>query len=449
MKKKIYILTSLLLFIALAAASAAYLLVKPGFVYHVYLDGEFIGTVSEMEEYTGILSDMLTREEARVGLSLTFAEDVSARREFQWQPEADCETVKAILEANISYITIGWGIFVDDECLAWTAAEQDAQAVLDRVAGHYVSESSNRKLVATEIVDDVEICSGEVLPEDIIDVDSAVALIVQGREKIETYTVTRGDSIWSIARSANISQAELREANPSLAESSILYTGQVLNLVKAEPKISVRTIEHVFAQESISFSTTYQNSSNLWYYQSKTVQSGSKGKREVTYEVEFLNGEEVKRKAIDSKVISQPVTRIVQRGTSRWPSQATGMFRWPLNSGKITDRFGAFQYWRNERHRAVDIGAARGTAIYAAASGTVTAAAYNSSYGNYVVIEHNNGYSTLYAHADTLLVREGQRVSKGDLIGRVGSTGFSTGPHLHFEVRRHGTPVDPLQFFKP
>ena len=214
MKKKIYILTSLLLFIALAAASAAYLLVKPGFVYHVYLDGEFIGTVSEMEEYTGILSDMLTREEARVGLSLTFAEDVSARREFQWQPEADCETVKAILEANISYITIGWGIFVDDECLAWTAAEQDAQAVLDRVAGHYVSESSNRKLVATEIVDDVEICSREVLPEDIIDVDSAVALIVQGREKIETYTVTRGDSIWSIARSANISQAELREANP-------------------------------------------------------------------------------------------------------------------------------------------------------------------------------------------------------------------------------------------
>ena len=195
----------------------------------------------------------------------------------------------------------------------------------------------------------------------------------------------------------------------------------------------MRTIEHVFAQESISFSTTYQNSSNLWYYQSKTVQSGSKGKREVTYEVEFLNGEEVKRKAIDSKVISQPVTRIVQRGTSRWPSQATGMFRWPLNSGKITDRFGAFQYWRNERHRAVDIGAARGTAIYAAASGTVTAAAYNSSYGNYVVIEHNNGYSTLYAHADTLLVREGQRVSKGDLIGRVGSTGFSTGPHLHFE----------------
>lgn len=448
MRKKI-ILSSLLLFIVLVAASTAYLLVKPGFVYRVYLDGEYIGTVDELEEYTDILSSLLSREEAEAGLSLAFAEDVSAQREFQWQPEADGEEVRAVLEANLSYITVGWGIFVDEECLAWTATREDAQAVLDGVTSHYVTQSSNRKLIASEIIDDVEISPREVLPEDIIDVDSAVKLIVQGREKIETYTVAKGDSVWSIARSANISQAQLREANPCLAESSILRTGQVLNLVKAEPKVCVRTVEQVFAQESIPFSTKYQNSSDLWFYQTKTIQSGVKGKREVTYEVEYLNGEEVGRKTLGSKVVSQPVTRIVQRGTSRWPSRATGMFRWPLNTGKITDRFGAFQYWRSSRHRGVDIGAPANTTIYAAASGTVTTAAYNWSYGNYVVIQHSNGYSTLYAHASTLLVREGQSVNKGDAIARVGKTGVSTGNHLHFEVRRNGNPIDPLQFFKP
>lgn len=448
-RKTLLIYASSLLFIVAIVVSSAYLLIKPGFVYRVYLDGRDLGTVADLDDYSATLTEMLAKEEAEAGLSLAIAQEVTAQREFQWNPQANYEEVRAALIDKLSFITVGWGIVTGDECLAWIATKDQAQHVLELVAGHFVPESSNRQLVSTEIIDDVEICSQEVSPEEVIDVDSAVALILQGGEKIETYVVSRGDSLWSISRSANVSQSELREANPALAESDILHTGQALNLVKAEPKLSVRTVANVFAKESIQYSTSYKGTSSLWYYQSKTSQNGVKGKREVTYEVEYLNGIEMGRAATASRVVSQPVTRIVQRGTSRWPSKATGMFRWPLNSGTITDRFGVYRTLRGERHRGVDIGAPRGTSIHASASGTVSTVAYNKSYGNYVVIEHSNGYSTLYAHASSLLVHTGQRVSKGDVIARVGNTGLSTGNHLHFEVRRYCNPINPLQFFKP
>jgi murein DD-endopeptidase MepM/ murein hydrolase activator NlpD len=83
----------------------------------------------------------------------------------------------------------------------------------------------------------------------------------------------------------------------------------------------------------------------------------------------------------------------------------------------------------------------------AADSGTVAVATYSSSYGNYVMINHANGYTTLYAHMSSLAVSSGQTVSKGSTIGYVGSTGWSTGPHCHFEIRYNGATIDPAQFF--
>lgn len=94
-------------------------------------------------------------------------------------------------------------------------------------------------------------------------------------------------------------------------------------------------------------------------------------------------------------------------------------------------------------HGGIDIAAESGTDILAAYDGVVTAAGYSSSYGNYVIIEHNSNIKTLYAHSSKLLVKEGQTVKKGDLIALVGSTGRSTGPHLHFEVRVGGNRIDP------
>jgi murein DD-endopeptidase MepM/ murein hydrolase activator NlpD len=126
--------------------------------------------------------------------------------------------------------------------------------------------------------------------------------------------------------------------------------------------------------------------------------------------------------------------------SSRPPSSAG--FIWPT-SGTLTSGFG----WRWGRmHEGIDIAAPTGTPISAAASGTVIHAGWMGGYGNLVVIDHGNGLATAYGHQSSIAVASGTYVSQGQTIGYVGSTGHSTGPHLHFEVRVNGSPVDPLGY---
>jgi murein DD-endopeptidase MepM/ murein hydrolase activator NlpD len=115
---------------------------------------------------------------------------------------------------------------------------------------------------------------------------------------------------------------------------------------------------------------------------------------------------------------------------------------WPVN-GPVTSPFG--MRW-GRMHDGIDIGAPSGTPIHAAAAGTVIYAGWMEGYGNLVVLDHGNGLSTAYAHQSSIAVGYGQTVTQGQVIGYVGSTGHSTGPHLHFEVRVNGSPVDPLGY---
>lgn len=121
---------------------------------------------------------------------------------------------------------------------------------------------------------------------------------------------------------------------------------------------------------------------------------------------------------------------------------------WPT-LGRLTDDFGYRKdpfTRRTQFHEGIDIGAARGTSIKAAASGRVVLAERTSGYGLAAKIDHGRGIITLYGHSSKLLVKVGQTVKKGEVIAKVGSSGRSTGPHLHFEVWLYGTPVDPLQY---
>jgi murein DD-endopeptidase MepM/ murein hydrolase activator NlpD len=133
--------------------------------------------------------------------------------------------------------------------------------------------------------------------------------------------------------------------------------------------------------------------------------------------------------------------RAAQAGTVRRASSASG-FVWPV-SAPITSPFG----WRWGRmHEGIDLGAAEGTPIAAAAAGTVVYAGWLEGYGNLTVIDHGGGLATAYGHQSRIVVSAGEQVSQGEIIGYVGSTGHSTGPHLHFEVRVDGQPVDPLGY---
>jgi murein DD-endopeptidase MepM/ murein hydrolase activator NlpD len=145
---------------------------------------------------------------------------------------------------------------------------------------------------------------------------------------------------------------------------------------------------------------------------------------------------------------SQDIEAVLRGNSAGGSVHGSGRLIWPVD-GPITSPFGEREnpiFHRMEMHTGIDIGAAEGTPIYAADSGTVVFAGWKGGYGKATIIGHGNGLATLYGHQSKLLVSEGQTVNKGQLIGRVGSTGWATGPHLHFEVRLNGTPVNPMKY---
>ncbi len=136
--------------------------------------------------------------------------------------------------------------------------------------------------------------------------------------------------------------------------------------------------------------------------------------------------------------------------SGRRTTHSTGVFRWPVR-GPITSNFGWRihpVYGRTRYHTGIDIGVAYGTPIKAADGGTVIYSGWCGGYGYAVMIDHGRGVVTLYGHCSRLYVHRGQPVAKGQVIAAVGSTGVSTGPHLHFEVRQNGVPVSPWGFLR-
>lgn len=157
----------------------------------------------------------------------------------------------------------------------------------------------------------------------------------------------------------------------------------------------------------------------------------------------------------DEKKIQQELqaqaAREAQNGTQT-KYTGTGRFLWPVPaSSRITSQYGYRihpVYNTKKFHAGIDIGAGYGSNIIAVESGTVIVATYGSGYGKYVVVSHGSGITTLYAHCSSLLVNVGDKVSRGQVIAKVGSTGVSTGNHLHFEVRINGSTTDPLSYVK-
>jgi murein DD-endopeptidase MepM/ murein hydrolase activator NlpD len=184
------------------------------------------------------------------------------------------------------------------------------------------------------------------------------------------------------------------------------------------------------------FEIRYVDSSSHFTGTTVIQTAGRTGESIITADITFIGDAEVARDIIKNEVIKEPVTQVVLRGTRIRPSTApTGNFIRPLR-GRLTTRFAG-------GHRGIDIPAPAGTPVAAADGGTVIYAGFSGSYGNHVRVRHSNGYVTLYAHFSSISVSRGDSVFQGQELGKVGSTGRSTGNHLHFEIIRNGVQVNP------
>lgn len=214
-------------------------------------------------------------------------------------------------------------------------------------------------------------------------------------------------------------------------------------LKAAAEAIGVKTVSLITTDTEIPFSEETVKTSKESVGYSKVTTEGQNGISRKTESVESLNGEEVSRTELSEEVIKEPVTEVTTVGTAKTSAQKNAGFICPLKSGCFTV---TAYYGDGRSHKGIDLAADKGTSICAVADGTVTYAGYDGDYGYNVVIDHGNGIKTRYAHASSLCVSKGQRVFQGTVIAYVGSTGYSTGNHLHFEVIVNGSRVNPAGY---
>ncbi len=185
----------------------------------------------------------------------------------------------------------------------------------------------------------------------------------------------------------------------------------------------------------------------------KSINNLSASRASLDKEIKDINSRLDKLEAQEDKLISQSNALVNQiKNLQRKGAYAGGNMTWPCpGSSKISSYYGNRMHpilKKYKMHTGIDISARQGASIVAANSGTVMMAGYQNGYGYTVVIDHGGGITTLYAHCSKLLVKVGSKVKAGQTIAKVGSTGLSTGPHLHFEVRKNGSTTDPLRYVR-
>jgi murein DD-endopeptidase MepM/ murein hydrolase activator NlpD len=243
------------------------------------------------------------------------------------------------------------------------------------------------------------------------------------REQILIYAVQSGDTLYGIAQKFGISGETVMWANERENNPDLLSVGQELVI------LPVSGVYH-----TVQEGDTVESVAAKYQVEPDAVTAFPANGLEPPYDLR--TGQRIIVPGGEKPYVAR-VVHAYQGPVPEDATRGTGIFGWPA-SGLITQR-----YWGG--HRAIDIASARGTPVFAADSGYVAMAGWsNAGYGNVLIIDHGNGFQTLYAHLDSFNVLKGQSVKKGQTIGTMGATGRATGPHLHFEIHKAGVQRNPL-----
>jgi len=340
------------------------------------------------------------------------------------------------------------GVYIDGKFLLAVTEQEQLKAYMETLLDPYHSDEEN---AVVGFLNDVTFESGMYPIDNIKTYDEAVAILGKVDTTTVKYTCVKNDTVATIASKNGLTEEALLQYNPDI--ESKISKGKVLKLTLPEPFLPVKISIRTTYTESIPYETTIKYSSSLYEGQTEITTSGRNGSQEVVADIIKVNGVEVSREIISTTVTKEPRNAVKKVGTKAVPKTApsiedfngvtvTGKFMWPVDGGHITCGWLGYP-----GHYGIDIGASKGTNIYASDGGIVVYVHYGkTSYGYEIVIDHGNGYETRYGHCSKILVEVGDKVEKGDVIGLVGSTGNSTGPHLHFEIIKDGNRINPKPF---
>lgn len=313
-------------------------------------------------------------------------------------------------------------------------------------------------------LNDVDLKESVTTSAELLSADEMTEAIVENIEEInENYGVYINDSLYAVCHTKS-------EADTAL-NAYLNLKGEDLNGVQFVSEVEVKkgyysedkakTTDELYSKliadqvavggyvtetytEKVKYETVTEKSGK--YSKGETVlkQEGKNGKNKITARVYYTNGKEYKREVVSTEVIKKPQTKKLVKGTGKGQLKLSSPLK--KSSGYyIGSPYG--EYRGGYYHQGIDMIVGYGTNIYAAASGTVEEATYSYyGWGNTVLINHGNGLKTRYAHASSLSVKVGDKVSRGEVIAHVGSTGDSTCNHLHYEVYKNGVRVNPHDY---
>ena len=283
--------------------------------------------------------------------------------------------------------------------------------------------------------------SGELDTLAVISIDGTRAGVCHNAEEAQTL-LDRVKRLYTTQADSSADFVQQVHVDSVVAESRLAGEPQTVFETLSD-RLDVRARRSVTYTETIPFGTvTRENDAEYQDYR-ETVRQGQTGEAVVTAEIQTLDGEENERTIVARTVLRSASDEIVEVGTKNI-GIGTGSFVRPVSGYTFTSAF----KWRWGRlHSGVDLAVPEGTPVRASDNGKVILAENSGDgYGNYIILDHGNGFKTLYGHKSALCVSVGDIVSQGDLIAYSGSTGNSTGPHLHFEIHLDDEKVDPERF---
>lgn len=354
-----------------------------------------------------------------------------------------------IIIADAFKIEKAYQFSVDGEKWFIVSSKDSLESMLDEYQKHYLANIDKKAQVKkVAFSQKVEIVEVEVRPEKIDTLAAAKVKIYSVEEEAVEIEIRKGDNFWNLSKANNITVNKLEIINPDIDPDKI-FPGDRLIVKPSNPVLDVIIELENTVVEPIPFKKEYKKDNNLYKNQKKIIKEGIEGEKEVIYNITLLNGYQSSLKVSGEKNLKEPVNAIVQIGTKTTVSRG-GRINYGVVSGKrISSLYGSRTHpitGRRRFHDGLDIAANYGNGVYAYTDGRVVGAGWNGGYGNCILIDHGNGLKTRYGHLSRIYVRVGQKVQTGAKIGAIGSSGNSTGPHLHFEVIKYSQTKNPLNY---
>ena len=416
--------------------------------YEYSYNGQKLGLVKEKDDVlqiTDLVQGALT-EEKNMKIVIDAKDDITFHRKLALD-ESQIDNSEQVLK-RLTYMgdlkVKATGIYVNGKKIGAVQDRKTAEKALKDVADKYTKQGDNIEVESVRFLEKVDIKTANTDLEDLHSEEEMVDLLCTSGEKETVHKVVAGDTLHSIAKKYDVWEDQLLADNKGI-NSKKLEVGSNIIVKQQAPVLTYEVVEKITYDKVIEHKVEEQKSADIYEGITETQQAGSDGLSEITARVTLQNGKKVVEEDLVTTVKEEPVTEVVLVGTKeRPPTVGSGKYIWPLkDSFTRTSGFGS--RW-GRQHKGIDLAVSVGTTVYAADGGTVVEAQYSGSYGNVVMIDHQNGQETRYAHNSKLLVKKGDKVYQGQPIAKSGNTGRSTGPHVHFEIRFNGEPRNPLNY---